>query len=229
MINKSISVVFPAYNEQDNILKTLKLSTKFLAINFKEWEIVVVNDGSKDNTKQVVEEFKKSEKRVRVVNHPTNYGYGAAVWDGIKAAKKDIVFVADSDGQFDIRELTGFVKEIGDYDAVLGFRKRRSEGLVRKANMIGWKIAVFLTLGLRVKDIDCAFKLFKRSVVQKIEIRSLGATFSAELLYKMKKGNCRMKELPVTHLPRTKGRATGANLKVILRAIKELVKLSFSK
>ena len=225
MIDQSISVVFPAYNEETNILGTLKSSASFLKKNFNDWEIVVVNDGSRDNTKKVIDQFKINEKRIRLINHPTNFGYGAAVWDGIKVAKKDLVFFADSDGQFDIKELKKFVEEIGESDAVLGYRKKRNDRFMRKLNALGWKIICFAMLGIRVRDIDCAFKLFKRKKVQNLEIRSKGATFSAELLYKFKKQGGSIKQLPVSHFERKSGRATGAKFSVILKAFDEIWKI----
>lgn len=220
-----ISAVMPAYNERGNIGQAVEQLDSFLRKKFKKYELIVVNDGSIDGTDKELTALKVKYKNLRVLNNKKNLGYGATVWKGLRKARGEIIFTTDSDLQFDIRELGKFLVKIKSCDAVIGYRKIRSEGKIRVFNAWGWRLICRVLLGIQFKDIDCAFKLIKRSFIRKIKINSSGATFSAELLYKMQEDNCRIEELPVAHLPRIKGRATGANLRVILRAILEMFKL----
>lgn len=224
-----ISFVFPAYNEEENILEAISCAVEFAQNHNLKYEIIIVDDGSQDKTRMVVSNKYRGNKLVRLLKNGTNLGYGATVWKGLKASRGDLIFFTDSDLQFSIRELGKFIRKIQNCEAVVGYRKNRSEGRGRAFNAWGWKVFCRVLLGIKFKDIDCAFKLMKKSSISKIDIQSKGAAFSAELLYKMKKDNCRIEELPVAHLPRIKGRATGANLRVILRAILEMFKLSINK
>lgn len=219
------SLVLPAYNEEKNIQKAISAAQKFLSKHFRSFEIVVVNDGSRDGTLAVLEETAKINKSLRIVNHRKNKGYGAAVWDGLKAAQGELIFFTDSDLQFDLNDLKPFLKKILTCDVVIGYRIKRVEGWQRRLNVFGWKIACYLALGIRFKDIDCAFKLFRREALAPIKIKSTGATFSAELLYKLRENGCNIAQLPVKHLPRLHGKSTGSKLSVILRAFKELYNL----
>ncbi len=220
--NIEISIIFPAYNEEASIVSAVSKAVKFAQKKFSNFEIIVVNDGSKDKTGQLVLDFAKDNKSVRVINHSTNQGYGAAVWDGLKAAHGKYIFFTDSDLQFDIGELERFITYIKENDVVIGYRAKRHDPWMRKLNAWGWKWIVRILLGLKIKDVDCAFKLFKREVIEKIDVESHGATFSAELLYKIKKAHFEVKELPVKHMPRKAGSPTGAKLSVIRKAFIEI-------
>ncbi len=128
----------------------------------------------------------------------------------------------DSDGQFDIRELRRFLSLIDEYDAVIGYRVKRQDTWMRKLNAWGWKLVVRLALGVRVRDIDCAFKLLRTEFLQRHPLETRGAMINAELLYRLKVSGCTLREVGVRHLPRQSGQATGANLRVIGRAFREL-------
>lgn len=222
------SFVLPAFNEEKNITGAIDQASKFLSRRFKRFEIIVVDDGSRDGTYERLKELSKSKKNIKVIRHPNNLGYGSAVWDGLRAAKGDLIFFTDSDLQFDLKDLGPFLKEIKDADAIIGYRVRRAEGFRRRANAICWGLACYVTLGIRQRDIDCAFKLFRREALKGIKIDSLGATFSAELIYRMLEKGCRFKELPVRHLPRIHGKPTGSKVSVIFKAIKELITVSLN-
>lgn len=218
----SLSVFFPAYNEQENIGPLLDEALKIVPKLADDFEIIIVNDGSSDKTGEIVRQYVKKNRKIRLVEHRENQGYGAAVWSGFKAAKKDVVFFCDSDRQFKLSELKNFLILLRDHDVVIGYRKPRRDPVMRLLNAKGWKALLYLLFGLKIKDIDCAFKAFKREALRGIEIKSRGAMLSAELIYRLSKKGASIAQIPVGHYPRRAGRATGANLKVITKAFREL-------
>ncbi|GER88715.1 hypothetical protein KDW_28770 [Dictyobacter vulcani] len=221
-IAQSLAVVLPAYNEEAVIEKTVSVVATALQKWTADFEIVVVNDGSKDRTGQIVEQLSMSEPRIRLINHPVNKGYGAALVTGFHAVGKDLVFFMDSDGQFDIDDLQHFFPLIENFDAVLGYRNPRQDPWLRKLNAWGWKQLIWLVFGVRVRDIDCAFKLYRADFFQQLNLETRGAMINAEILYKLKRDGRTYTEVGVKHLPREVGQATGAKPQVILRALKEL-------
>jgi glycosyltransferase involved in cell wall biosynthesis len=163
---------------------------------------------------------------LRVVTHERNLGYGAALASGFDAARKDLIFLTDGDKQFDVGELRRFVPEMdGRTDMVIGWRKNRADPPLRKLNALGWKLLVNTLFGYTARDVDCAFKLFRRHVWESLTVYARGATFSAELMIKARRLGFRVRELPVSHFPRTAGSPTGARLDVIVRAFVELFRL----
>ena len=225
MNKRSISVFFPAYNEEKNIGKSIEKALEVLEQVTDTYEVIVVDDGSKDKTSSVVEEYAKNNSHVRLVKHPVNKGYGEGLKSGIAAAKYDYIFFADADLQFDLDELKIFTEYIPEYDLVIGYRKNRSDPKIRLLNAKLWNIANRIMFGLRVRDIDCAFKLFRKDLIRKISITSGGAMTSAEMLLKLNNIGATIKELPVTHMPRKMGTQSGAKLHVIFRAFREMWRL----
>ncbi len=226
MNNKpSISAFFPAYNEEKNIGECVKQTVKVLSEITDKYEVIVIDDGSKDSTSEIVETFVKQNEHVKLIKHPQNRGYGDALKTGLQAVRYDYIFFTDSDLQFDLNELKTFAEYIPKYDVVIGYRKNRRDPKIRLLNAKLWNIANWVMFGLKVKDIDCAFKLFKKDLMDKITLTTGGAMTSAEMLLKFNDLGAKIKELPVTHLPRKMGLQTGANIKVILRAFKEMWKL----
>jgi glycosyltransferase involved in cell wall biosynthesis len=221
----SITAVLPAYNEAANIKATLDKVRAFLPSIAADWEIIVVNDGSKDNTEWIVKGESKIEPRIKCFNHAVNRGYGAALQTGIFEAQKEHIFFMDSDGQFDVTELPKLIEHINHFDIVAGYRQKRQDPWHRRFNAWGWNRLVRLVLGVYIVDIDCAFKLFHRSVFDKVLIRSLGAMVNTEILAQSKRFELRIKEVPVTHYARVHGNPTGAKLSVIFKAFRELFKL----
>ncbi len=218
----SLSVVMPAHNEEVAITATMRSVIDAASLWTQDFEVIVVNDGSKDRTRAILEEMALKEPRVRVINHEVNKGYGAALVSGFEAASKDLVFFMDSDGQFDICDLERFFPLIGQYDAVLGYRIHRQDTQLRKLNAWGWKMLVQSVFKLRVRDIDCAFKLYKAEFFQQNHLETRGAMINTEMLYKFTREGYTYTEVGVQHLPRRSGRATGAKLSVITRAFREL-------
>jgi glycosyltransferase involved in cell wall biosynthesis len=224
MVN-SLSVFFPCYNEQDNIERVVKSALDVLAGLNIDFEIILVNDGSKDKTGQVADSLAQKDKRVKAVHHQVNRGYGAALQSGFAAASKEYVFYTDGDGQFDIKELPTLFKYMADYDIVTGFRINRQDNLARKINAFCWTTMVNLLFGMKIKDMDCAFKLYKRRIFDDIKLKSTGALINTEIFARAKNKGYKVYQIGVHHYPRTAGVQTGAKLKVILRAFKELFAL----
>ena len=221
-IKYSLSVVMPAHNEEVAIAGTISAAVEAVASWTQDYEIIVINDGSKDRTRAIVEEIAASNPHVRLINHDVNQGYGAALVSGFEASMKELVFFMDSDGQFDIRDLERFFPLIGEYDAVLGYRVDRQDTWMRKLNAWGWKMLVRVVFKLRVRDIDCAFKLYRGQFFREHRLETRGAMINTEILYKFRRAGYTYTEIGVQHLPRRGGKATGAKLSVIARAFREM-------
>jgi len=163
---------------------------------------------------------------LRIVSHERNRGYGAALATGFDAATKELIFLTDGDKQFDVAELQEFLPAMdAQTDLVIGWRRNRADPLMRKLNALGWKTLVNALFGYTARDVDCAFKLFRRRVWQSMTVHARGATFSAEFMIKARRLGYHVKELPVGHFPRTAGSPTGARPEVIVRAFAELFRL----
>lgn len=209
-----ISVFLPAYNEEQNI-KTVTLSVQnVLETIADKWEIIIVNDGSTDSTYQSAIGLVKSDKRIRLISHKENRGYGASLKSGFYNARFNWIAFIDSDGQFDFSEITKFIekqKETGA-DMVIGYYRRRKVSAFKILTSKIWELAVFVLFGLRIRDIDCGFKLISKKIIDTIpHLESeRGAFISSELLIKAKKKGFKIEEVPITHYPRTKRCRNGA-------------------
>ena len=227
MINE-LSVFFPAYNEEGNIKKTVEDAKKVLLKIAKKWEIIIVNDGSKDKTLQISEGLSEKDSRIKVVNQP-NKGYGGAVKTGLYDCQYEWITFTDSDGQFDFSEIANFIEEqkITKADLVIGYYKKRQVSKFKIYTSKLWEVAVFILFGLHVTDIDCGFKLISKKVIDKIPPleSERGAFISSEFLIKAKKAGFKIVEIPVTHYPRIKGSGTGRNINVIIKSFVDLGKL----
>ncbi len=221
----SLTVSMPAYNEAANIEEMIDLVRQEIGPMTDDLEIIIVNDGSSDHTSEIVRAIHNKDPRVRLIEHETNLGYGAAVRNGVWSASKEFVFFTDADRQFDLRELRQLIRRLDEADMVIGYRRARSDPWYRILFGHGWSWLVNLLFGYVARDVDCAFKLFKRDVIEQVHVESTGATFSAEFLVKAKRAGFRIVEEPVSHRSRPAGEATGARLDVILRAFKELFQL----
>lgn len=191
-------------------------------------EVTVIDDGSTDRTGRIADDLARADPRVRVVHHGTRRGYGGAVRSGLVSATKEFIFFTDGDRQFDIADVGRLIAAIDGVDAVMGYRLKRQDP--PRARFVAWVyswVIRFLFLG-GFRDVDCAFKLFRREVFERVpleRVRSNGAFFSAELLITLRRAGIRTREVGVPHYPRTAGRAKGQQPKVILRAIRDLLRL----
>jgi glycosyltransferase involved in cell wall biosynthesis len=221
----SVSVFFPCYNEQENVGRTVENALSVLEKLDADFEVIIVDDGSCDRTGRIADEIARRNTRVKVVHHQRNLGYGAALRSGFKAATKELVFYTDGDGQFDMSEMPPLLPLMEQYDIVSCYRLNRRDSFVRKINAWCWTKLVCLLFGLKIRDIDCAFKLYKRAIFDNIELSSTGALIDAEILARAARKGYRIIQEGVHHYPRTAGVQTGAKWRVILRAFKELFEL----
>lgn len=222
---RGISVIFPAFNEEANIRCTIETAIKVLPKIATTWEIIVVNDGSADATALICDELRARYPEVKVIHHQHNKGYGAALKSGITSANYDLIFFSDSDGQFDFNELQQLICWSADFDIVAGYRAKRQDPFYRRLNALGWNVLVRLVLGIKIRDIDCAFKLFRRSVFDHIQIRCVGAMVNTEILAQATRLGMRIHQVKVHHFPRRHGKQSGANPRVIAVAFRELCRL----
>jgi glycosyltransferase involved in cell wall biosynthesis len=221
----SVSVFFPCYNEQANVKGVVTKALDLLRKLDADFEIIIVNDGSTDQTARIADEAASQDGRVKVIHHSENLGYGAALQSGFRAASKELVFYTDGDGQFDINEMPALLPLMEDYDVVSCYRLNRQDSSLRKFNAWCWTKLVCLLFHMKLRDIDCAFKLYKTKIFENMQMRSTGALIDAEILGRMTRKGYKVVQRPVHHYPRTEGQQTGAKIGVIFRAFKELLKL----
>jgi glycosyltransferase involved in cell wall biosynthesis len=217
--------VLPAYNEAAAIGTTVEGLRAVLARLRIPFEIIIVNDGSRDQTGAIADRLAAADPVVRVVHHPRNLGYGAALKSGFAAARREWVFLMDADGQFDPEELPGFLGAAASADLVVGYRAERADPFHRALFARIWAGLMAVLLGITVRDVDCAFKLMRRSCLTAIPLEAGGAFMSAEMLAKAARAGARIVERPVRHLPRRTGRSTGGSLRVLVRAFYEFARL----
>ena len=221
----SISVFFPCHNEQENVERVVHQSLEVLKKLGVDFEVIIIDDGSTDDTGEIAEAIVRENENVKVVHHETNLGYGAALQSGFRTATKKFVFYTDGDGQFDISEMPPLLPLMEEYDIVSCYRIKRQESRLRRINAWCWTQLVCLVFGMRVRDIDCAFKLYKRKIFDEIEMSSTGALIDAEILARARRKGYTIVQRGVHHYPRRAGEQSGASIRVILRAFKELFKL----
>jgi glycosyltransferase involved in cell wall biosynthesis len=227
MKQEELSVFFPAYNEAANIGTTVKKALKALPKVAKKWEVIVIDDGSKDKTGEIVKQLAKKEKRIRLITHSPNKGYGEALKSGYYNARYQLIAMTDADGQFDLKEIDKLLAKIDQAEVVWGFRINRQDSALRKFFGWGWTFLANLLLGIKVKDVDCGFKLVKKQVIKKIPklTSTRGGMISPELLGKAKKAGFKITEVGVHHYPRKEGHQTGADINVIVNSFLDLAKL----
>jgi glycosyltransferase involved in cell wall biosynthesis len=222
-----ISAVLPAYNEEGALATTVAELRAVLAGLGRPFEIVIVDDGSRDQTGAIADRLAAADPAVRPVHHAQNQGYGAALRTGFGAARGEWVFLMDADGQFDPAQLLAFVAATARADFIVGYRFPRADPGHRTLYAKAWAFMMSALLGVGVRDIDCAFKLMRRSYLAALDLEAGGAFVSAEMLGKARRAGARFEELPVRHLPRRTGTSTGGRLTVLLRAFYEMARLGW--
>ena len=221
----SLSAFFPARDEEGNVVPMAEAILRVLPTVAERWELIIVDDGSRDRTGALADQLARAHDGVRVVHHPSGLGYGAAIRSGLRAARHEYVFFTDGDRQFDPAEIGALIAELDRADVVVGYRHARSDPLGRRVNAAAWNLLVRALFRLPVRDVNCAFKLFRRAALEGIEPESDGAMVSAELLARTCRRGHRVVEVPVAHFPRRAGAPSGARARVIARAFVELVRL----
>jgi glycosyltransferase involved in cell wall biosynthesis len=218
----SLSVFFPCYNEEANVESTTLRAIEAATKHSDDFEIIIVNDGSKDRTGEIADRLAAEHDSVRAVHNNPNLGYGGALQRGFREARKEFVFYTDGDGQFDFEEIEKLIPMCDRYDIISAYRIDRKDPVIRKINGFCWTTLVNMVFWLWLKDIDCAFKLFPRKLFDEIEMKSMGALIDTEILARAKQLGYSIGQVGVHHYARQAGEQTGANIGVILRAFKEL-------
>ncbi len=209
-MNYSISIVLPAFNEEKNIAPMVSHAISALdSLKLNETEIIIVNDGSKDKTGEIADALKRKYPNIlRIIHHEVNKGYASALKTGFANAKYPLVFFTDSDRQFDLNEMKYLLQKIDNYDIVCGFRAKRIDPIHRIIIAGIYNRIIHILFDLNIKDIDCAFKLFRKNVLDSITIESKGFLVNLEIVSKARKKGFRITEVPVTHYKRPAGKST---------------------
>jgi glycosyltransferase involved in cell wall biosynthesis len=208
-MQEEISVVFPAYNEEGNIVKAVTDADSFLKKTFKKYEILVVNNGSRDRTKKLVQTLIKTNKQITLINLATNQGYGGGLRAGFAKAKYDLIFYTDADNQFDVREIKLLLPYTKKYDIICGYRKKRNDPHMRVFTAYIYNFMIYILFNLKIRDVDCAFKIYKRNVFDTLTLRSQTGFIDAEILIKARKAGFTFSpQVPVSHYPRLIGATT---------------------
>jgi hypothetical protein len=221
----SLTLVLPAFNEEANIDAVVQDSLATLPAFVDTYEIIVVDDGSRDRTGEIVAGLAAGDERIRLVSHGRNRGYGAALISGFAASTGDFVMFMDADRQFNIRDLRLLVPFAGEYDIVAGFRMERSDPLHRRVFAEMFNVSVRILFGVHLRDIDCAFKLFRGDLLRGLPLTAPGALINTEIQAKARRQGASLQQVGVHHYPRIAGEATGGSPRVILRAVAETLAL----
>jgi glycosyltransferase involved in cell wall biosynthesis len=204
-----LSIVLPAYNEEGNIERAVRESFAGAANAGLSCEVVVVNDGSRDGTASILKRLQEERgPGLRVLEHPTNLGYGVALRDGFRATRGDLVFYTDSDNQFDLGELKDFIPLMADHDVILGHRIDRQDPWLRKFVSGGFNQLSSFAFGMKVRDLNCSFKLFRGDLIRTLPLLSPDFFIDTELVARIHRGGHRYMQRGVRHYPRTAGKST---------------------
>jgi glycosyltransferase involved in cell wall biosynthesis len=223
---KSLSIFFPAYNDGGTIASMVVLALKAAQEYTDDYEITVVNDGSSDYTGEILCQLAKQFDNLKVVHHEKNRGYGGALISGFENCTKDLIFYTDGDAQYDVREMHTLLKELTDeVDWVNGYKISRSDPVYRK--LIGriYHWIVRLTFGIRLQDVDCDFRLIRRSVFDNVKLKSHSGVICVEMIKKFQMAGCRFREAPVHHYFRAYGKSQFFNFPRVFRVCVNLTQL----
>jgi hypothetical protein len=223
-----LTVVLPCFDEEDNVAEAIRQAATAAQAASIEYEIIVVDDGSRDETARIAAAIADSDRRVRLIMHSGNRGYGAAVCSGVRAARMPWILLTDADLQFDLGDLSDFVAYTQTADLIVGWRVLRQDPLRRRVNGAAWSWLVRRLFRIGVRDVDCAFKLVRADLAQSLPLRSTGAMISTELIVQALASGARLEEIGVRHRPRIAGDQSGARPLVVLRAFRELTSLRSS-
>ena len=222
----SITAFFPAYNDQHTIERMVRTAAEEIAKVTDDFEIIVVDDGSKDLTGTILDRLASELPFLRVIHHSTNKGYGTALISGFTNAQKDLIFYTDGDGQYEVREIHSLLAQLKpDVDLVNGYKVQRADAWYRV-----WIGALYLSamkfiFRLTIRDVDCDFRLFRRHVFQGIPLTSRSGVICVEMVKKFERAGFRMAEVPVTHYPRMYGRSEFFRLRHLFFTLFGLIKI----
>ena len=221
----TLSLILPAHNEAGNLEWVVREALAALPPHFRACAIIVVDDGSTDETPAIADQIAASNLRVRVIHHPRNRGYGSALRSGFDAARGDRVLFMDADRQFDIREVAKLAPLAERYDIVAGYRLKRHDPWRRVALGATFNTVVKILFGVRVRDIDCGFKLLRTELIHRLDLRAPGALINTEILALAHRQRATVAEVGVCHYPRPTGEQSGGSLRVVARSLDEMFRL----
>lgn len=221
----SFSLVLPAHNEESNIEAVVRRSLDLLPSFADTFEIIVVNDGSRDRTREIIDKLAADDPRVKIVHHRANRGYGGALKSGFDHSAGDYVMFMDADRQFDVADLALLIPFIGRTDIVAGFRKERQDPFHRRMFAQIFNLTVRALFGVHLHDIDCAFKVFRGDQLRALTLNAPGALINTEMQAKLRRQHATLQQIGVNHYPRVSGEATGGSARVIVRAMRETLML----
>ncbi len=221
----ALSLVLPAYNEAENLAYVVEQATATLNSHFDHHEIIIVNDGSKDDTGAIANDLSSAFPEARVVHHEVNRGYGGALISGFSASTGRYVMFMDADRQFDIADIDRLLPFLSYYDIVAGFRMERSDHLHRRIFAEIFNVTIRILFGVHMRDIDCAFKIFDGDLIRSIDLTSSGALINTEIQAKARRQGATVQQVGVRHFPRIAGASTGGSPKVVIRAMRDTPRL----
>ena len=220
-MNNSLSIVLPAYNEGGKIEQTVVEVDSFVERLLPDFEIIVVDDGSTDQTGSVLKDLGRRTSRLHVITHARNLGYGGALRSGADKAQKRLILFMDADGQINIKELPAFLERITSVAAVIGVRRNRQDGSYRRALGRVGNMYLNLLLKERFEDVNCGFKLFRADDLKSMRLYSTGGLISCEILRKLLACGKQICQMPVAHYPRETGKSTGGRPHTVIRFMLE--------
>lgn len=222
-----LSVFFPAYNDAPSLPGLLAKTFKVLRAHVKDFEVIVINDGSADDTGRVLEQLRKEHgERLRIVTHAVNRGYGGALRSGFAAATREYVFYTDGDGQYDVQELPELLRQAGpDVGLVNGYKTKRHDPWHRIWIGAAYNAFARALFGVRLRDIDCDYRLIRKATLDRIRLTSTSGTVCVELVRKIEQTGTRVVEVPVSHHPRLFGSSQFFRLRSLLQTFQQLLRL----
>jgi glycosyltransferase involved in cell wall biosynthesis len=224
---RSLSVFFPAYNDAPSLPGLLRKTFETLEDHVEDYEVIVVNDGSRDSTAEVLDGLRRTyEPHMRVITHPENRGYGGALRSGFGAAKKEFVFYTDGDGQYDVGELPLLLALAGPATGLVnGYKLERHDPLHRVWIGKVYNFCARLLFRIRIRDIDCDYRLIRRTLLDKFKLTSTSGTICVELVRKLELSGCEVKEVGVHHFPRLHGRSQFFRIRSLAVTFLQLLRL----
>jgi len=222
----SISAVFPAYNDQHTIEGMVRTVATEMSKVTDDCEVLVVNDGSRDKTREILDRLRKELSYLRVIHHETNQGYGAALISGFANSTKDIIFYTDGDGQYDVREIHNLLAELRpNIELVNGYKVKRSDPWYRIAIGEIYRRTMRIVFRLTIRDVDCDFRLFRRNIFEKITLESRSGVICVEMARKFALAGFRMAEVPVSHYPRLHGSSEFFRIRHLQHTLRGLIRI----
>ena len=225
----SVSIFFPAYNDGGTIASLVLRAVDVAKRLTPDFEVIVVNDGSTDATREIVDELTRTYPQVRAVHHPHNRGYGGALRTGFASATKDVIAYTDGDAQYDPREFELLWERLApDTDVVTGYKISRSDPWYRIILGRVYHFTVKIHFRLQVRDVDCDFRLLRREVFDRVKLERNTGVICLELMRKVQDAGFRIVEVPVHHYHRTHGRSQFFNFRRVFRTGIDVLKLWFA-